>query len=85
MVRGASLALLLERAFGSSHCFDVIHYHLDFLAFPLTRRCRTPVVTTLHGRLDLPELQSVYAEFKECPLVSTSILSAARAHSRIGM
>jgi glycosyltransferase involved in cell wall biosynthesis len=72
MVRDASLALLLERAFGSSHCFDVIHSHLDFLAFPLTRRCRTPVVTTLHGRLDLPELQSVYAEFKECPLVSIS-------------
>jgi glycosyltransferase involved in cell wall biosynthesis len=72
MVRDASLALLLERAFGSSHCFDVIHSHLDFLAFPLTRRCRTPVVTTLYGRLDLPELQSVYAEFKECPLVSIS-------------
>jgi glycosyltransferase involved in cell wall biosynthesis len=72
MVRDASLALLLERAFGSSHRFDVIHSHLDFLAFPFTRRCPTPVVTTLHGRLDLPELQSVYAEFKECPLVSIS-------------
>lgn len=72
MARDASLALLLERAFGSSHRFDVIHSHLDFLAFPLTRRCRTPVVTTLHGRLDLPELQCVYAEFKECPLVSIS-------------
>lgn len=72
MVRDASLALLLERAFGSSHRFDVIHSHLDFLAFPFTRRCPTPVVTTLHGRLDLPELQSVYAEFKECSLVSIS-------------
>ncbi|MDQ6732526.1 MAG: glycosyltransferase family 4 protein [Nitrospirota bacterium] len=72
MARDASLALLLERAFGTSHRFDVIHSHLDFLAFPLTRRCRAPVVTTLHGRLDLPELQSLYAEFKECPLVSIS-------------
>jgi len=72
MARDASLALLLERAFGSSHRFDVIHSHLDFLAFPLTRRCQVPVVTTLHGRLDLPELQCVYAEFKECPLVSIS-------------
>lgn len=72
MARDASLALLLERAFGSSHRFDIVHSHLDFLAFPLTRRCRVPVVTTLHGRLDLPELQCVYAEFKECPLVSIS-------------
>jgi glycosyltransferase involved in cell wall biosynthesis len=72
LARDASMALLLEKAFGSPDRFDVIHSHLDFLAFPLIRRCRVPVVTTLHGRLDLPELQSVYAEFKECPLVSIS-------------
>lgn len=52
--------------------FDLIHNHLDYVAFPLARATRTPVVTTLHGRLDLPELPGVYAEFAEMPLVSIS-------------
>jgi len=72
MAREASMVLLLEKAFGSPERFDIIHSHLDFLAFPLIRRCRVPVVTTLHGRLDLPELQPVYTEFADCPLVSIS-------------
>ncbi|HNL90430.1 MAG TPA: glycosyltransferase family 4 protein, partial [Nitrospira sp.] len=52
--------------------FDLIHSHLDFLAFSLSRRCRVPVVTTLHGRLDLPELVPVFRDFAELPLVSIS-------------
>ena len=72
LARDASMALLLEKAFGAPDRFDIIHSHLDFLAFPLIRRCPVPVVTTLHGRLDLPELQSVYGEFRECPLISIS-------------
>jgi glycosyltransferase involved in cell wall biosynthesis len=52
--------------------FDLIHYHIDYLHFPLSRRGTTPHVTTLHGRLDLPELQAVYDEFADMPVISIS-------------
>jgi glycosyltransferase involved in cell wall biosynthesis len=52
--------------------FDIVHNHLDFHGFPLARLAACPVVTTLHGRLDLPELQPVYREFADVPLVSIS-------------
>lgn len=70
--RDAPLILQLERVFGSPGDFDLIHSHLDFLGFPLARRCPVPVVTTLHGRLDLPELEPVFREYAEMPLVSIS-------------
>jgi glycosyltransferase involved in cell wall biosynthesis len=70
--REAPMTLLLERAFGASDEFDLIHSHLDFHGFPVARRCQAPVLTTLHGRLDLPELEPVYREFAEIPLVSIS-------------
>jgi len=73
MFPDASFSLLLERAFGTyAEDFDLIHSHLDLLGFPLTRRCRTPVLTTLYGRLDLPELIPVFEQFPELPLVSVS-------------
>jgi glycosyltransferase involved in cell wall biosynthesis len=52
--------------------FDVIHCHVDYFAFPVTRLLRTPVVHTLHGRLDLPYLQPLYRHFTDVPLVSIS-------------
>jgi glycosyltransferase involved in cell wall biosynthesis len=52
--------------------FDVLHFHVDYLPFSLFSRERTPFLTTLHGRLDLPELQSVFAAFPDVPLVSIS-------------
>ncbi len=52
--------------------FDVIHNHLDYLSYPLARLAPCPVVTTLHGRLDLPEYVHVYSEFGDVPLVSIS-------------
>jgi glycosyltransferase involved in cell wall biosynthesis len=52
--------------------FDLIHSHLDFLAFPCAALVNTPTVTTLHGRLDLPDLPRVYARFLDMPLVSIS-------------
>jgi len=70
--REAPMTLLLERAFSGHDKFDLIHSHLDFLGFPVARRCPVPVLTTLHGRLDLPELQPVYREFADIPLVSIS-------------
>ena len=70
--RDASMVMLQERSLGSNGDFDIIHSHLDFLGFPLARRSRRPVVTTLHGRLDLPELGPVFREYAEMPLVSIS-------------
>lgn len=68
----APFTMMLEKAFSSADQFDVIHSHLDFLTFPLARRCGTSVLTTLHGRLDLPELQPIFEEFLDCPLISIS-------------
>jgi glycosyltransferase involved in cell wall biosynthesis len=52
--------------------FDVVHSHLDFFGFLLARVAACPVVSTLHGRLDLPELVPLYQEFSDVPLVSIS-------------
>ena len=70
--REAPLIHMMEQAFCAADQFDIIHSHLDFLSFSLSRRSRVPVVTTLHGRLDLPELVPVFREFAELPLVSIS-------------
>jgi glycosyltransferase involved in cell wall biosynthesis len=64
--------LMLERVAEMASEFDVIHSHLDYLHLPLARRCRVPHLTTLHGRLDRPELTALYHEFSDMPLVSIS-------------
>lgn len=62
----------LETVATRSHEFDVIHYHCDYHHFPLSRRSRTPTLTTLHGRLDLPGLTTAFGAYPEMPLVSIS-------------
>jgi glycosyltransferase involved in cell wall biosynthesis len=52
--------------------FDIVHYHTDYLHYPVTRTQTQPVLTTLHGRLDLPELAPLYKEFSEMKLASIS-------------
>jgi glycosyltransferase involved in cell wall biosynthesis len=52
--------------------FDVIHSHLDYFGYPLLRRLGVPSVTTLHGRLDLPELPPLYELYGDIPVVSIS-------------
>lgn len=52
--------------------FDIPHFHIDVLHFPLIRDIADRTVTTLHGRLDLPDLSPFYAAFPEIPLVSIS-------------
>jgi glycosyltransferase involved in cell wall biosynthesis len=64
--------LQIEEVFKRAESFDIVHYHLDCLHLPLARRSRAPMVTTLHGRLDLPGLQALHQEFAELPLVSIS-------------
>jgi glycosyltransferase involved in cell wall biosynthesis len=64
--------VMLEQVMQRAAEFDVIHFHVDYLHFPLSRRMHTPHVTTLHGRLDLPDLIPLYDEFAEMPVVSIS-------------
>ena len=52
--------------------FDIIHFHTDYLHFPIARLLPAPHVTTLHGRLDLQELVPLYRRFADMPLVSIS-------------
>src|SRR5262249_59887417 len=59
--------LMLEQLYQIADQFDIIHFHCDFLHFPLSRRQITPHVTTLHGRLDIPDLIPIYEEFREVP------------------
>src|SRR6185503_19755606 len=64
--------VMLEMVARKAHQFDVVHYHIDYLHFPLSRRLRVPHVTTLHGRLNMPELGAVYDEYGDVPVVSIS-------------
>ena len=64
--------LLLEEVYRRASQFDVLHFHVDYLHYPLSRRQDTPHITTLHGRLDIPELGPLYREFDDVPVVSIS-------------
>ena len=64
--------LMLEQVFQRAHEFDVVHFHIDYLYFPLSRRASVPHVTTLHGRLDLPDLVPLYEQFRDMPVLSIS-------------
>jgi glycosyltransferase involved in cell wall biosynthesis len=63
---------LVERVFQDASGFDVLHFHQDYLHFSLCRRQAIPVLTTLHGRLDLPDLVPLFAEFDDMNVVSIS-------------
>jgi glycosyltransferase involved in cell wall biosynthesis len=52
--------------------FDILHFHLDYYPFSLFARQPTPFVTTLHGRLDLPEHQPTFTTFSKIPVISIS-------------
>ncbi|MGY4799919.1 glycosyltransferase family 4 protein [Teichococcus aerofrigidensis] len=52
--------------------FDVIHSHIDYFPLGLLDRQRTPFLTTLHGRLDLPEFKMIYETYGHTPYVSIS-------------
>src|SRR5437762_7454686 len=63
---------MLERVRQRSDQFDFLHFHLDYYPFSLFARQPTPFLTTLHGRLDLPEHQPVFTTFSSVPVVSIS-------------
>jgi glycosyltransferase involved in cell wall biosynthesis len=63
---------MLEQVRRQAQDFDLMHFHLDYYPFSLFSRQATPFVTTLHGRVDLPEHQVVFATFPSIPVISIS-------------
>ena len=70
--------LLMEAVRRRSSEFDVLHFHMDYWPFSLFSRQSTPFLTTLHGRLDLPEVHPVFDVFSNAAVISVS--NAQRKH-----
>lgn len=64
--------LMLEEVRKRRNQFDVVHFHTDYLHFSLCRQWETNHLTTLHGRLDIPDLAPLYREFNDIPVASIS-------------
>jgi glycosyltransferase involved in cell wall biosynthesis len=64
--------VMLDEVFSEKENFDLIHFHVDYMHFPFSRRQPTAHVTTLHGRLDLPDLVPLYRRFRDMPVISIS-------------
>ena len=62
----------IEQVFQRAEDFDLIHFHDGYVHFPLVRRQQIPTVTTVHGRLDLPDLVPIFREFCDMPVISIS-------------
>jgi glycosyltransferase involved in cell wall biosynthesis len=63
---------MLEMVAKEADHFDIVHFHIDYLHFQLTRRLNVSALTTLHGRLDIEDAHLVYREFDDMHLVSVS-------------
>ncbi len=63
---------MVEEVARRAASFDLVHFHIDYVHFSLMRRLGVPHVTTLHGRLDAPDLAPLYRLFADEPLVSIS-------------
>ena len=66
------LVTMLERVRQRANEFDILHFHVEAVHLPLFRPFARKTLTTTHGRLDLPDLQPLYQEFHDMPLVSIS-------------
>ncbi len=64
--------IMLDQVMAAAGDYDAIHFNIDYWHFPLSRHLRLPAVTTLHGRLDIPDLARLYRHFSDVPLVSIS-------------
>jgi glycosyltransferase involved in cell wall biosynthesis len=64
--------MMLDKVFADPDEFDIFHFHIDYLHFPISRRTNIKRLSTLHGRLDLPDLVPLYKQFSDEPLVSIS-------------
>ena len=65
--------IMLDQLWQRADEFDVVHFHIDYLHFPLFREIATKTLTTLHGRLDLPFLYPIFRYFTDMPVVSISM------------
>jgi glycosyltransferase involved in cell wall biosynthesis len=63
---------MLEMVFQQAREFDVVHFHTDYLHFPLVKRLPLTTLTTLHGRLDIPDLIPLFRQFSDVSVVSVS-------------
>jgi glycosyltransferase involved in cell wall biosynthesis len=64
--------LMLEEVRGRASEFDILHFHIDYFHFPIFRPIAGRTLTTLHGRLDIPDLRPLYRTIDDMPLVSIS-------------
>lgn len=64
--------IMLDEVARLADAFDVLHFHIDILHYPMVRAFADRTLTTLHGRLDLPDMKPFYAAFPQAPLVSIS-------------
>jgi glycosyltransferase involved in cell wall biosynthesis len=64
--------VMLDRVLQEKDNFDLIHFHIDYLHFPISRSHNLAHLSTLHGRLDIPDLQPLYRSYKDMPLTSIS-------------
>jgi glycosyltransferase involved in cell wall biosynthesis len=65
--------VMLDEVMRRAEQFDIIHFHIDYMHFPLSKLSGLPQVTTLHGRLDSPDLLPLYRQYKCMPLISISL------------
>ncbi len=64
--------ILLDHVLADAEQYDIVHFHLDYIHFPLARLLGVPHLTTMHGRLDLPDLRPLFDRFHDLPVVSIS-------------
>ena len=65
--------VLLEEVFARVNDFDILHFHIDYLHYPISVRQKDlRHITTLHGLLDMPDLKPLYKTFSKVPVVSIS-------------
>ncbi|MBV9570478.1 MAG: glycosyltransferase family 4 protein [Alphaproteobacteria bacterium] len=64
--------MLADSVLAEADYFDIIHFHVEIFHYPAFRAMADRIVTTLHGRLDLPDLHPFYSAFADLPLVSIS-------------
>jgi hypothetical protein len=72
----------LSQAFDRTGDFDLVHCHVDYLAFPFSRLVATPTVHTLHERLDLPHTRAVLGHFDDVPLRPLALRRPRHARAR---
>jgi glycosyltransferase involved in cell wall biosynthesis len=65
-------SMLVDRVMRRAHAFDILHFHVEYVHYPFARTISSRMITTLHGRMDLPDVYTFYRQFPDLPLVSIS-------------